>query len=68
MNRLRNIPHGIHTSLGQMILPLGMGKWCFGRKTFDLTGLKLEFPNFNSQNPLLLLFFFFYVGMEGQVC
>jgi hypothetical protein len=49
-------------------LPLGMGKWCFGPKTFDLTGLKLEFPNFNSQNPLLLLFFFFYVGMEGQVC
>jgi hypothetical protein len=27
-------------------------------KTFDLTGWKSEFPNFNSQNPLLLLFFF----------
>jgi hypothetical protein len=29
----------------------------FSPKTFDLTGLKLEFPNFNSQNPLLLFFF-----------
>jgi hypothetical protein len=28
-------------------------------KTFDLTGLKSEFPNFNSQNPLLLLILFF---------
>jgi hypothetical protein len=48
----------MHASLGQMIYLWELENGALSPKTFDLTGLKSEFPNFISQNPLLLLFFF----------